>query len=93
MIVQKGPKAAWRTIQGEGIILALDTKLLRGLNPVGTRIWELIDGQRSVEEIARQIAREFTVEPDRALADARAFIQELLSKDLVAPVGPPPPPA
>jgi hypothetical protein len=85
MIPKRNPKTAWRTIAGEGVILSLDTKMLRGLNPVGARVWELIDGQRSVEEIAGQIAQEFSVEIDRSLSDIQAFTNELLSKGLVEP--------
>lgn len=83
MVIRKSPKTAWRTIAGEGVILDLDSKMLRGLNPVGTRIWELIDGQRSAEEIGEQIAGEFEVDPARARADVQAFVHELLAKQIV----------
>ena len=83
MILKKHSKTAWRTIAGEGVILSLDTKRLRGLNPVGARVWELIDGQRSVEAIGQQIAQEFEVEPARAHADVERFAQDLLSRGLV----------
>jgi hypothetical protein len=83
MVIRKSPKTAWRTIAGEGVILDLDSKMLRGLNPAGTRIWELIDGQRSVDGIVEQIAGEFDVDPARAQADTESFIRELLAKQLV----------
>ncbi|HLC42412.1 MAG TPA: PqqD family protein [Methylomirabilota bacterium] len=83
MILKKHSKTAWRTIAGEGVILSLDTKVLRGLNPAGARVWELIDGQRSVDSIGQQIAQEFQVEPARALADIERFLQDLLARGLV----------
>lgn len=82
-MIRKSQKTAWRTIAGEGVVLDLDSKMLRGLNPVGTRIWELIDGQRSVDEIGQQIAQEFDVDPAQAQADTEGFIRELLTKQLV----------
>jgi len=82
MILKKNPKTAWRTISGEGVILSLDTKVLRGLNPVGARVWELIDGGRSVDAIGQQIAREFEIETARAVADAQVFVQELIVRGL-----------
>lgn len=36
MIVAKSPKTAWRIIDGEAVILSLDTKVLRGLDSVGS---------------------------------------------------------
>ena len=83
MILAKSPKTAWRIIEGEAVILSMDTKVLRGLNPVGSRIWELIDGQRSLEEITGTIVLEFDVTPADAAQDVRAFIQELLDRGLV----------
>ena len=87
MIVTKAPTTASRVIEGEAVILSLDTKVLRGLNPVGSRVWDLIDGQRSVEEIAGLIVKEFDVERTQADQDVRGFVQELLDKGLVTRVG------
>ena len=86
MIVAKSPTTAWRVIEGEAVILSMETKVLRGLNPVGSRIWELIDGRRSVEEIAGVIVEEFDVAPQEAAQDVRGFVQGLLDKALVTPV-------
>ena len=86
MIVAKNPKTAWRIIEGEAVILSMDTKVLRGLNPVGSRIWELIDGRRGLEEIIQAIVQEFDVAQGEAAQDVRAFIQELLDRGLVTPL-------
>jgi hypothetical protein len=86
MIVTKNPKTAWRIIEGEAVILSMDTKVLRGLNPVGSRIWDLIDGQRSLEQIVQVILQEFDVTPGEATRDVQAFIQDLLDRGLVTPV-------
>ena len=83
MIVAKSPKTAWQIIEGEAVLLSMDTKVLRGLNPVGSRIWELIDGQRSLEEITGVIVQEFEVAPGVAVQDVQAFVQELLDRGLV----------
>jgi hypothetical protein len=87
MILAKAPTTAWRIIEGEAVILSMETKALRGLNPVGSRVWELIDGQRSVEEIAGLVVQEFDVAPPEAAGDVHAFVQELLDKGLVTRVG------
>ena len=63
MILSKNPATAWRVIEGEAVILSLDSKVFRGLNAVGSRVWELIDGRRSVEEIVALEASELTGVP------------------------------
>lgn len=87
MILAKSPRTAWRLIEGEAVILSMDTKVLRGLNPVGSRVWELIDGRRSVSEITELIVSEFEVTPGQAGEDVRGFVGELLEKGLVTSVG------
>lgn len=86
MILAKSSTTAWRLIEGEAVILSLETKVLRGLNPVGSRVWELIDGQRSVEEIITAIVQEFDVALQDAARDVRGFVQELLDKGLATPL-------
>jgi hypothetical protein len=83
MIPARNPATAWRVIAGEAVILSLDTKVLRGLNAVGSRVWELIDGRRSVDEIVDVIAREFATERATAAADVDAFVKELCDRGLV----------
>ncbi|HKB24818.1 MAG TPA: PqqD family protein [Methylomirabilota bacterium] len=87
MILSRSPKTAWRVIEGEAVILSLDTKAFRGLNAVGSRVWELIDGRRSVDEIVEVVVREFDVTREQAAADVQAFVRELLDKGLVTSAG------
>jgi coenzyme PQQ synthesis protein D (PqqD) len=86
MILTRSPATAWRVIEGEAVILSLDTKIFRGLNAVGSRVWELIDGRNGMDEIVEAITREFDVTRERAIADVGAFVQQLLDKNLVTAV-------
>ena len=88
MILVKNPATAWRVIEGEAVILSLDTKVFRGLNAVGSRVWELIDGRRTVDEIVTQIVGEFEVTPEVAARDVGTFVAELLDKRLVTAAAP-----
>lgn len=58
-------------------------KMIRGLNATGARVFELVDGVRSEEEIARQIATEFDADDARAQQDVRAFLEALVHKSLI----------
>jgi hypothetical protein len=84
MILAKAPTSAWRLIAGEAVILSLDTKVLRGLNDVGSRVWDLIDGRRTVSDIVDVIVEEFDVPRAQAAEDVEAFARQLLDKGLVA---------
>jgi Coenzyme PQQ synthesis protein D (PqqD) len=83
VILSKNPATAWRVIEGEAVILSLDSKVFRGLNAVGSRVWELIDGRRSVDEIVARVVAEFEVTPEVAARDVGTFVDQLLAKQLV----------
>ena len=56
------------------------------LSPVAARIWSLLDGERTVEEIAHALCNEFDVEPAAAAADAAELLEDLASASLVSQV-------
>ncbi len=53
------------------------------LNVSATRIWELCDGTRSPEDIARVLTEQFEVEFETALQDARAVLEQLKEEQLL----------
>ncbi len=44
---------------------------------MASRIWELLDGEKQVEEIKNAIVEEFEVSPNEAEADLLKFLQQL----------------
>lgn len=80
----KSSHLAYQTIEGEAVVLDIPGRIIRGFNPVGTRIWDLIDGRRTVREIGKIITEEFAVEEVQALSDVREFLGQLLSEGLIS---------
>ncbi len=68
---------AWQMLDGEMVLLSLGGKEMMGLNPVAGSIWSLIDGARSVAQIAQALTAEFEVSGEAAEADVREFVAEL----------------
>ena len=81
---RREPSVAWRVIQGEAVMVLPATGKVHTLNAVGTRFWELIDGQRSVAEIARQLEDEFDAPAEAIAADCRRFADELAERRLLS---------
>jgi len=79
----RNPVAASRTYDDEGVVIHAGSMELSVLNPIGTRIWELVDGDRSVEAIVTVVTEEFEVDRSTAESDVQEFLQELRSRDLV----------
>ncbi len=53
------------------------------LNGVGGRVWALVDGERTVAEIGKEIAREFDIGEEEAQADVVEFLDQLLSVNFI----------
>ncbi|MCZ6651504.1 MAG: PqqD family protein [Planctomycetota bacterium] len=53
------------------------------LNVSAALIWELCDGTRSLEDIARVLTEQFEVEFDTALQDARTVLEQLKEEQLL----------
>ena len=81
-IVQKAPSIVSRKIADEVILVPISRKAgeidsLYALNEVGARIWELIDGDRSLEELRDAIVEEFEVSETEAQEDLTGLIDQL----------------
>lgn len=82
-IPRRSPSVASRTLDGEAVLVHPERGKVTVLNGVGARLWELIDGQHTVAEIARVVASEYEVSPVKAETDALAFCQDLAGRGLV----------
>lgn len=49
----------------------------------GSRIWELLEEPRTLEELCASLQEEYDVEPERCLADVSGFVEELAESQLV----------
>lgn len=74
-------------LQGEEIILNLNTGVYWGLNPVGTRAWQLLSEQRCLSAILKTMREEYDVAEERLRQDLLDLVARLADKGLVEVVG------
>ena len=72
------PQVAARVVDGSALIVLADSGEVNVLNPVGTRMWELMDGTRTVQEIADAICAEYDVTAQQSLADVEELVSQLM---------------
>ena len=80
----------FREIDGEAILLNLDSGVYFGLDEIGTRVWSLISEQLSLSDVQRRMIAEFDVSQSQLHQDLDQLIRELLSQGLLQRVGDPP---
>ena len=78
-------RAVFRELDGEAIILHLDTGLYFGLDVVGTCIWRGLERQESVAAVVGALVAEFEVEEVQAGRDVVRLIDELAGRGLLVP--------
>ena len=81
-VLQKNPSFVSRKIVDEVILVPISHKVgevdcLYALNEVGARIWDLIDGDRSLQELRDAIVAEFEVSETEAQEDLAVLIEQL----------------
>jgi hypothetical protein len=91
-VLRRSDRFVSRSVGGETFVVPVragvaDLESIFTMNEVGTAIWTRIDGQKTVDELARGLAAEFDVTEVDAAADVAAFVELLASKGLVEEVG------
>jgi hypothetical protein len=81
--IRPSDKTLFRNVEGEAVLLGLDAGAYFGLDPVGTRIWELISERELLRDVLSGVVDEFEVDEPQATADLLRLVHELLAKDLV----------
>ena len=67
---------------GPRVLLNLKTEKYLGLDPVGTRIWEVLEKSPSIQSAYDILTGEFAVEPERLRQDLEEFINQILAEGL-----------
>ena len=82
-ITKDTTKVIDRAVEGETLIIHLPSGNYFSLNSVGTRIWESIDGRRTVRELVEIVAAEYDADPERVQVDVLNLINDLAGEGLV----------
>lgn len=70
-------------VEGEAVILSLADGVYYGLDPVGARVWTLLEQPRTVAELRDAVVAEWEVDASTAQRDLLALLSELAGRGLV----------
>lgn len=80
--ITRHPDMLSAEIGGEAVMMSIENGAYFGLNPVATRIWDLIDQPRTVSELIAAINDEYDVEPGQCEADVQGFVADMIKRGL-----------
>jgi hypothetical protein len=73
----------YRDVLGEAMILHLGTGTYFGLDPVGSRVWQLIAERGALASVCTAMAEEFDAPAEQIRADVLALVETLVDKRLL----------
>ncbi len=80
---KRNERVTWRVLEGDCILLHLDSGVYYTLNEVGRFLWESLDGKRSVSEIQETILDRYDVSAEKVKGDLLELLEDLKKEDLV----------
>ena len=80
--VQIEEEVVYRDLEGEAVVLNLKTGRYFGLDPVGTRIWQLLN-DHSLREILGLLVTEYEAGEQQVREDLLRLVEQLREKQLV----------
>lgn len=78
------PNAVARDLDGETVILHLDSGQYFGLEPVGARIWELIKEGKNLAAVCEVMLVEYDVSREELERDVSALINDLAAQGIIS---------
>jgi hypothetical protein len=89
---EQHPEVVFRRIADEAILVptwrqTADFESLYALSDTGARIWQLIDGRRSLAQVCEQMIQEYDADADEIVADVTEFVQHLEGVGVLRRIG------
>lgn len=84
MIVSTCGQTLVRELDGESVVLDLESGMYYGLNRVATVVWSrmVAAGEAAVDRLVADVVDEFAVDPGVARRDVEAFVEALCASRL-----------
>ena len=81
-VLRKNPNMVTRVIDNETILLPIyktseEINCIYTLNAVASKVWEMIDGKRSLIEIKSEVLKKFDTTPREADKEMQNFLKDL----------------
>ena len=70
-------------VDGETVMMSVETGKYHSLNDTGKRIWELLEQPIRLKEICSNLQNEYHIDPAQLTQETIAFLQQLLERNVI----------
>jgi hypothetical protein len=85
--VQIQDDVLFQELQGEAVLLNLKTGVYLGLNQIGTRIWQLLQQDGTLNTVLEAILQEYDVTREKCAQDLLDLVGQMEKQGLLAEAG------
>ena len=71
------------TIDDEVVMMSSEKGMYYNLNPIGSRIWDLLEKPQTIESLCAQLMDEYDVDVVTCKQETEEFIQSLAERGLI----------
>lgn len=80
--ITRHPDMLSAEIGGEAIMMSIEKGAYFGLNPVATRIWDLLEQPKNIAELTQKITDEYEVSAEQAAEDVQVFVADMIERGI-----------
>ena len=80
--ITRHPDMLSAEIGGEAVMMSIENGAYFGLNPIATRIWDLIEQPKTIAELIQTITDEYDVSAEQAADDVQEFVADMLERGI-----------
>jgi hypothetical protein len=73
----------FQDLEGEAVLLNMQTEFYFGLDPMGTKIWHLLAENGKVKTVAAKLLDEYDITEDQLQSHLSDFLERLRSNGLI----------
>ena len=82
--VVPSPEVLVQELDGEAVLLNLESERYFGLDDVGTRVWQHLLEHRRLDQVCAELLKEYDVDESTLRADVLRLVQELIEAGIVS---------
>ena len=80
--ITRHPDMLSAEIGGEAVMMSIEKGAYFGLNPIATRIWDLIEQPQTIAELIAVISEEYDVSDEQCAADVQEFVADMIERGI-----------
>lgn len=73
----------FREVDGEAVLLNIDSGKYFGLDEIGTRMWQLLTEHEKIGDVCRRLMGEYEVDEEKLRRDLLDFVEKLSGSGLL----------